>query len=193
MWHSLFFPGFLALAVAVPVQTQGQAPFGVTMGSPISKYPSCEKTEQAGWFKCETLPRSHASFEMYIIQAHPTVGVCFVKGIGKDLNRDPRGLKTRAEIEKLVGQLEQTYGRQTRIRDTLSSRSELKAEDDWMAGVKEEERIFSYDWSRGNYPNNVASIHVFARASDDRTGYAVAEFYFNNDKACDDELDKLAF
>jgi hypothetical protein len=62
-----------------------------------------------------------------------------------------------------------------------------------MAGVNEEERIFSYDWTAGNYPNNVGSIHVFARATDERTGYAVAEFYFNNEKACDDELDKLAF
>ena len=193
MHHSLFIPGFLALAISIPGQTQAPPPFGVTMGSPISKYRSCEKSEQAGWYTCNTLPRSHASFELYLIQAHPKLGVCFVKGIGKDINRDPRGVRTRAEIEKLATQLEQTYGPHTRIRDVLSPRSDLRGVDDWTQAVEDDERTYSYDWTGGNYPHDIDSIHVFASATDGQTGYVVAEFYFKNNKLCDDELDKEAF
>jgi len=194
MRHSRLLLGVLALTWSVPVQGQGQAPFGVTMGSPISKYRSCDKHEtQVGWYTCDTLPKSHASFELYAIQAHPKIGTCFVKGIGLDINRDPRGVKTKDEIKKLVLQIEQTYGPHTRLRDTLSSESEFKAPDDWMKAVEEEERTFSYDWSGGNYPNDVDSIHLFASASSAPTGYAVVEFYFKNHKLCDAELDKQAF
>lgn len=190
---SFVLSGLLALLCANPASAQGQAPFGVTMGSPISKYRSCEKTEQTGWYRCDTLPRSHAAFELYIIQAHPMIGVCFVKGIGKDVNRDPRGAKTKTEIEKLATQIAQTYGPHTRIRDALSSRSELKGVDEWMLAVEENERTFSYDWVGGPYPNDVDSVHLFASATDGETGYAVAEFYFKNHTTCDDELDKEAF
>ena len=185
--------GFLVLFSAVPAQAQGQAPFGVTMGSQISKYPTCEKTELAGWYKCDSLPRSHAGFEFYSIQAHPKIGVCFVKGVGNDIKRDARGVMTRAAIKKLAEQIEQTYGPHDRTRDELSSRSTLKNPEDWMAAVEKDERTFSYDWTRGNYPNDIDSIHVFARATSGETGYAVVEFYFKNDKQCDDELDKEAF
>ena len=193
MRYSYVLPGLLALLWSIPAQAQGQAPFGVTMGSPISKYPTCEKTENVGWYKCDSLPRSHAGFEFYYIQAHPKVGVCFVKGIGKDINRDSRGVMTRAEIKKLAEQIEQTYGAHDRVRDTLSSRSSLKNPDEWMMAVEKDERTFSYDWTKGNYPNNIGSIHVFASATSGETGYAVAEFYFKNEKQCDVELDKEAF
>jgi hypothetical protein len=193
MGYQFVLPGLLALAVAVPLQGQGSAPFGVPMGSPISNYKSCEKAEQVGWYTCKTLPRSHAAFELYIIQAHPRHGVCFVKALGKDINRDARGVRTRAEIEKLAGQIAQTYGPHTRIRDTLSSRSDLKGVDEWMQAVEEDERTFSYDWIRGPYPNDLDSIHLFASATDGETGYAVAEFYYKNNTLCDDELDKEAF
>jgi len=186
--------GLLALAWSVPAQGQGQGPFGVTMGTPISHYASCERhPEQVGWYMCRSLPKSHASFEMYYIQAHPKIGVCFVKAIGKDIDRDARGEKTKAEIKKLALQIEQTYGPHTAIRDSLSSRSSFKAPDEWLAGVEQDERTFSYDWTGGNYPNNIDSIHVFARATDGQTGYATAEFYFKNEKQCDSELDKEAF
>lgn len=193
MRYSRLLPGLLALVCSMPVLAQGQAPFGVTMGSPISKYKSCEKAQQAGWYTCNTLPKSHASFELYIIQAHPKLGVCFVKGLGKDMNHDPRGVRTRAEIERLADQIAQTYGKHTRIRDVLSSRSELKDANQWTLAVEEEERTFSYDWIGGGYPNDIDSIHVFANATDGETGYAVAEFYFKNHKLCDNELDKEAF
>jgi hypothetical protein len=193
MHHSLLIPGLIALAVSVPGLEQGPAPFGVTMGSPISNYRTCEKAEQVGWYTCNALPRSHASFELYIIQAHPKLGVCFVKGVGKDINRDPRGVRTRAEIEKLAGQIAQSYGPHTRIRDVLSSRSDLKSADEWTLAVEGDERTYSYDWIGGGYPHNIDSIHVFASATDAQTGYAVAEFYFKNHKLCDEELDKEAF
>lgn len=193
MQNSLLIPGLIALAVSVPGQAPGPAPFGVTMGSPISNYRTCEKLEQVGWYTCNTLPRSHASFELYIIQAHPKLGVCFVKGLGKDINRDPRGVGTRAEIGKLAGQIAQTYGPHTRIRDVLSPRSDLKGADEWTQAVEEDERTFSYDWTGGSYPHNIDSIHIFASATDGQTGYAVAEFYFKNHRLCDDELDKEAF
>jgi len=130
---------------------------------------------------------------MYFIQAHPKIGVCFVKAIGKDINRDSRGIMTKAEIKKLALQIEQTYGPQTAIRDSLSPRSKFKAADEWLMGVKEDERAFSYDWTDGRYPNDIESIHVFARATDAETGYATVEFYFKNEKQCDVELDKEAF
>ena len=193
MPYSRVFLGFLALVYSAPVFAQGQAPFGVTMGSPISKYRSCEKAQQVGWYTCTTLPRSHASFEFYAIQAHPKLGVCFVKGVGKDINRDPSGIRTKAEIEKLAGQIAQTYGPHTRVRDVLSSDSELTGADQWTLAVEEEERTFSYDWTGGRYPHDIDSIHVFASATDGKTGYAVAEFYFKNHKLCDEELDKEAF
>jgi hypothetical protein len=194
MRYSRLLLGVLALTWSVPVQGQGQAPFGVTMGSPISKYRSCEKhKQQVGWYTCDTLPKGHAGFEVCAIQATPTVGVCFVKGLGIDIDRDPRGIKTRDEIKKLALQIEQTYGTHTRIRDTLSSNSELKAPDEWMKAVEEDERTFSYDWSGGDYPNDIDSIHLFASAGSASTGYAVVEFYFKNHKLCDAELDKEAF
>jgi hypothetical protein len=194
MRYSYVFLGCLALTWSVPVQGQGQGPFGVAMGTPISNYSSCKKhPEQVGWYACSSLPKSHASFEIYYIQATPKIGVCFVKAIGKDINRDPRGVRTRAEVERLAAQIAQTYGPQTAIRDTLSPRSSLKAPDEWLAGVNEDERAYSYDWTKGNYANDLESIHVFARATDGQTGYATAEFYFKNEKQCDTELDKEAF
>ena len=193
-YSHIFAAGLLTLVCSGPAQSQAPGPFGVMMGTPISKYSACEKhPQQLGWYTCTSLPKSHASFEMYYIQATPKMGVCFVKAIGKDINRDARGVRTRAEIERLAAQIAQTYGPHTRIRDSVSPRSDLKAADQWMAGVDKDERTYSYDWADGNYPNDIESIHVLARATDGQTGYATAEFYFKNEKQCDAELDKEAF
>ena len=114
---------------------------------------------------------------------------------GPGQGHQPRSARRpdQSRDRELAGQIAQTYGPHTRVRDALSQRSDLKGADEWTQAVEEDERTFSYDWTGGSYPHSINSIHVFASATDGETGYAVAEFYFKNHRSCDEELDKEAF
>lgn len=190
MRYALASLGLAALLWPASVQGQAQGPFGATMGSPLSNYPSCKRLEGAPtYYTCNTLPNPDASFELYAIRAVPRAGVCFVKAIGKDIRQDARGVATRAELRKLALQVEQTYGPHSALMDRIFSSSALKAEDEWLLAVERDERTFSYHWTKGNYPNGVDKIHVLAAATSAQTGFVVVEFHFRNENACDDALE----
>jgi hypothetical protein len=189
MRNILLLLGILALLSPGSVQAQTDGPFGVTMGSQISRYPGCEPAPTPAWYACTSLPKSHPSFDGYQIQAHPVTGVCYVKAVGKRIDRDPYGIRLRSEIETLATQIMQTYGRHSEIVDHLVPNSIWKDPERWMIAVQQGQRNFSYEWHPGRaYPNNVDKVSILATGMSSQAGYVVVEFYFKNVKDCDDAI-----
>jgi hypothetical protein len=170
--------------------TSGDGPFGVAMGAPIRGLTKCAKAKE-GWYTCSELPKTHASFERYVIQATDKTGVCFVKGVGKVIAGDAYGSQLRSELGKLKEQLERVYGEHTEVVDTLAPSSIWDEPRDWMMGLAQHQRYFYYHWESSEkrvLPNSVKYFALMAEGLDNDSGRVLVEFGFTNESLCDDAI-----
>lgn len=121
------------------------------------------------------------------------VGICFVKGIGKTIRNDSYGITTKGRVDTVAKQLKQKYGTETDKLDLLFPGSIWDDSDDWMMGVRRNERFYAYSWfsEKGFKPvSEVAEIALGARAISGHDGYVVLEFYFKRNPQCDTIIEK---
>lgn len=180
-----------ALLLAGPTSAQDDGPFGVTMGSDPANY-GCIEDEPRGYYRCATLPRSHPDMEFYSLKAEPGIGVCFIKGLGKNIPSNGFGGALGVKVDEIARQVESTYG-SSRLVDYLVSGSTWDESQDWMMGIFEEERIYAYHWSEGagaTLRNGVAEVFVIAKALTPDVGYVAVEFHFSNKQECDEAAAK---
>jgi hypothetical protein len=167
-------------------------PFGVEMGTPIESLKDCSLSDKPGWYKCETLPKTHSAFDFYVLQAHSRIGVCFVKAIGHDTQTNRHGHQLMMATENIAKQLQSVYGNYKHT-DNLLPGSIWRDADDWMMSVKEKERFYSFLWEKSDsipLKNNIKSIYVSASALNTSVGYVAVEYAFDNEKECDKALEE---
>lgn len=177
---------FFAAAVFASTLVQAEGPFGVTMGSPIAEYPSCVKvSDHPGFYKCANLPKPHPSFEWYMVQAFPATGVCFVKGVGKDIADGGDGVQTKSAMLALAAQITAKYGLAPKVIDVNNS-AVFTEPQYWVMSLKQKSRTYGDLWEFASPTSTgVASIALVAGASDSSTTYVSAEFEFSNNDRCD--------
>lgn len=91
------------------VSAFADGPFGVEMGSPLSNFTNCEKTDKFS-IKCHSLSKAHYSFNLYSIVATEKTGVCVVVAITPSIASGSYGTELRLEADKIVRQLISVYG-----------------------------------------------------------------------------------
>ncbi len=180
--------GALFLLVASCISSASaneEGPFGVEMGTPAATYHYCRPAANPGWYECTQLRHGHPSFSRYEIEASPNTGVCSVLAIGNTIENDRYGVALKQEAASIARQIAEQYGLYDRINDELSSGSIWSDPQDWMIGLKKNERTFAYLWNDdGSRPNHVSSISVVAFGASEDSGFIAVHFNFRNKDTC---------
>src|SRR5690606_30552828 len=125
--------------------------------------------------------KPHPVFEAYILQIGPTQGLCFVKGLGKDVETSVYGSELRTAYTKLRDQVEQSYGTY-RETDTLLPGSIWSEPRDWMMALVKKERMLAATWNketRATLRRDLRDIYLVASALSSETGWLSLEYYFD--------------
>jgi hypothetical protein len=145
------------------------APFGIEFFSPLE---SLEVTGDLGQNKYQVQPPSpHPLFQTYIVQATPSLGVVWIKGVSEPKAVDIFGNSLRADVDRVAQQLAGKYGA-GRKNDMLLHGSFWEGAQYWMNALADHQRVYFYLWEakeRSALPDGLATI--FAGA----TGYNSAE------------------
>ena len=125
----------------------GDGPFGYDIGANVDSYSDCTSMDgNPGYYRCTAPAKPHPDMEMYLVQAFPSTGVCLIKGIGKDIDENGWGSTTKAAIDRIVTQIESVYGSSTDETDLLMPTSIWDENDEWLMGIKQDDRYYFYTW-----------------------------------------------
>lgn len=131
-------------------------------------------------------PKSNSSFDSFGLVISPTVGLCQIRAIGKDIKNNSHGYPIRDEFNSLVKSLESIYGKPKQT-DILISGSIWKEPQDWMTAVYKEERFLTANWKSQSEPmkdNDISDIGVEVRADSRSNGFLFLQYTFSNGKEC---------
>ena len=173
--------------------TVGNGPFGMSMGLrkedidiPIQEVKTC-------FYRAETLPKKHSSFQYYFLQITPVQGLSWVKSIGNPITTNPYGIDIKSAFEEMREKLERIYGRPENI-DFLMHDSIWNEPRDWMQAVENGERTLAAKWEgekSKSLPSDLESIFLYVAAEDSYTGYIAIEYAFVNHDASQKEIAML--
>lgn len=184
-----------ALFAALGPAAWADGPFGVEIGSDISRYASCSPASSGnGMYTCNAVPKPHSAFESYVLQYAPSTGVCWIKAVGKDIKDNSRGGSTQRNTDEIARQIAINYGPHTSTADFLTPDSIWDEPTDWLMGISEEDRYYGYFWeAEEGFPprNRVVEIGVLAKATSSDTGYVIVEFSGDNEEACEAEISRI--
>lgn len=186
MIRFLAIPIFCLLSISSEAQPQN-GPFGFNIGSDINIH-DCEKIDSPGKYSCKA-KKEHPDFESYGVEYYPETGICWIKGIGRNIEFDSYGVSLKAVVDKITGQIESVYGKSTDLSDFISYNALWDDADEWMMAVRQGERYYMTSWEsdEGYIPTkNVDKIFIAAQALSSDVGYPVIEFYGDNYEQCKD-------
>lgn len=172
-----------------------KGPFGLWMGMTIDDFNAvqCSTSEvAAGKYRVDTPPKPHSLFESYIVQIAPTVGLSWIKAIGKTIPTSVFGLELKGAFDALESKLAAAYGRFDRM-DTLLHDSIWNEPRDWMQSLLNRERFLMTSWSKekgAKLPDSLKSIGLVCSAIDTDSGFVVIEYTFENEAAAEAEISK---
>lgn len=172
----------LAVGFTSSIAGANDGPFGFSMGATPSVY-GCNPLNIAGMYECATAPKPHSSFETYVVQSSAETGICFVKGVGRNVTSNSYGTSIRAETDELAKQISVRYG-EPQLFDDLLPGSIWDEPRDWLVSLVKKERRYTYKWE-STPEEHVNEIYLAALAIDDDTTYPVAEFYLANYQDCE--------
>lgn len=170
----------------------GDGPFGLAMGMKVENFGDQIEKVKEGLYKTTNPPIKHPSFEFYALKISKEQGLCWVKGIGKDIPTSSNGSDVRVEFNEMEKKLDQKYGKGERT-DFLTSGSLWNESRDWMMGLLKKDRYLMKGWSKksgAKLPESINEVALMANASNSETGYLSVEYVFENKDACDAEIDK---
>lgn len=181
----------LALAftvVLLPTVTWG-GPFGFDVTSePDPQH--CKPMDVSMWYKCETVPNPHPDFEAVIIQYHPDLGFCFLKGVGRNVQTNSFGSNFKIMWEKISNQVSSVYGQPSKQVDRLLNGSIWDEPEDYMMSMLKEERVSLTLWETDPTEHSFNSIALTSKALSTETAYLNIEYYFPNSDDCDNKINE---
>ncbi|MDH2398169.1 hypothetical protein QDQ39_20395 [Providencia rettgeri] len=136
-------------------------------------------------------PKNNASFDSFGLVISPTVGLCQIRAIGKDIKNNSHGYPIRDEFSSLVKSLESIYGK-SKQTDVLISGSVWREPQDWMTAIYKEERFLTARWKNQSEPmksNDLTDIGVEVRADNRSNGFLFLQYVFSNEKECLSEIE----
>ena len=162
-------------------------PFGLEMG--MSHQVITADTEEIALnrYRKNELPKKSTLFESYVVQSTPETGLCYLKGIGKDIRANDFGSAVRSEFEDLVRLLERKYGTPHEQYDFILAGSIWDNPEDFMMGLYKGDRVLVASWESSEaqrLSDSLQTIGVGASALSTNTGYIWLEYYFLNYDEC---------
>jgi hypothetical protein len=167
-------------------------PFGLEMGMTIQQIGGNPQQVAPGKYKTTVVPKPHSSFESYVLEVGPHSGLCWIKGIGKNVSTSQFGVELHGAFDELKGKLDQVYGT-SKVADYLLPGSMWTEPQYWMMGLLKKDRSLVAFWnasSGAKLPEGLKVVALMTSPINTNTGFVSVEYAFTNEKACDAELSK---
>lgn len=126
-------------------------PFGIEMGMTLAQIRRISKTipEPVGDNKYYiTPPKTNDMFEKYLVHIDPDYGVCWLKGIGKDIYTNGYGERLKSTFENLVESIRGTYGKELIRTDELKDGSIWGEQEHFMYALERGDRKLYAAWTK---------------------------------------------
>lgn len=176
---------FVAIGLtAFPAYADG--PFGISMGTPISELKGCSPIIPGKW-RCDTVPRPHSTFANYIVQAHPSTGVCWIKALTGEIASNDFGSQLTSRFDEVAAQLDEVYGKGESM-SALMPGSIWKEPREWMMALAKGDRYHARKWAAGSgveLKNNIKTIYLGIVARSTSMGLIALEYAFQNEAECE--------
>jgi hypothetical protein len=174
----------LVLSTVTPAFAEG--PFGISMGTPVSELKDCSPVLPGKWV-CAQVPRPHSTFGKYVIQAHPSTGVCWIKALTSEVSSNDFGIQLRSKFDEIASELNEVYGE---VKDTsfIMPGSTWHEPKYWMMALLKGDRHLARIWNKGPktpLKNNLKRVGIIASASSTSSGAISIEYTFENGAECD--------
>lgn len=163
-------------------------PFGLRMGMTKLELHAGKQLEP---FKYElsSVPKPHAAFESYVAEVTPKAGLCYLKGVGKDIQSNVYGVEIKTQFANLKNQLTQNYG-EPEVIDTLLPGSIWNEPNEWLMALRKNERTLIAIWKKENgapLKGGVRVVYLGAGANRGDSGYVSVDYEFDNKDQCEAE------
>lgn len=176
----------------------GSGPLGLEAGLSVDliEKMSGEKLqlsdEAENLYMLKSPPKSNSSFDAYYVVVSPTVGLCAIRAIGKQIDTNSHGTQLRSSYDEMKSALTGIYGKPQNL-EYLTQGSIWREPNDWMMGLYKQERAHWSKWEgKQSSPlkSNLSMVAVGAIALASDSGYVRVEYAFNNFTACTEEIKK---
>ncbi|WP_429154313.1 hypothetical protein [Aeromonas media] len=166
-------------------------PFGLAMGMTKEMFKGHLTPVSTGVYMLDTPPKAHPQFEQYVVKISDKTGLCWIKGVGKDIPTNGHGIQLKSEFDDFERKLDERYGSHKRT-DFLVSGSLWNDPQYWMRGLQKEDRYLYSVWGKEKnpLPNELLEIGLFAGATTGDNGYLTLEYSFTNKELCDRDVEK---
>ena len=166
-------------------------PFSLRKGMTIKElkqHGALVSDETPGFYHSRQLKNGHNSFESYTLIVSPTIGLCKIIAVGKNIESNSSGAQIREVFDFLKEPLVAKYGSPSDNFDFLAVGSIWNDRGDWMMSLVKKERHLATFWTSENLPDNLKNIGLNAHALSPSTGYLKLTYEFDNAEACLAEL-----
>ena len=175
----------IASCAALPNLPANAAGFGIEFGADPEQL-GCVPVAANGAYRCDKVPKPHSAFELYLARASEEHGICWVKGVGKDIADNRYGTSTKHKVEDLKASLERNYGPPSEARDFVMANALWDDSDEWLMAIAKKERIFMYHWDDVSFKNpKLGEMYLAAGATGSSEGYVMLEYYSTDHEACE--------
>jgi len=166
--------------------------FGLKKGMTIQEIDKKAVNLKNGYYKINP-PKPYDFFEQYIVRVSPKQGLCYIKGISKDIYTNGYGISLKSKFYELEELIDKKYGKHKRT-DYLALDSIWDRPRDFMMGLLKEERFFYSQWNKETGLKNIDNLKeilsgIWALSSD--KGYITIEYYYDNYDKCQEELKRI--
>lgn len=159
-----------------------KGPFGLWMGMTLSDFEAPLDEVSPCKFIAPGVPKPHSAFEQYVCEIAPSLGLSWIKAIGKPIQTSIYGSELKAAFDIMEQKLVASYGRQKK-HDFLMHESIWNEPRDWMQSILNMERVLMCEWSKETgalLDNSLSSIALVLGALDTSSGYIAIEYSFEN-------------
>ena len=170
---------------------QNDAPFGLRMGTArdeVLRVVGSYRETQPGFFQVLDVPEKDADFEGYGLVVSPTMGLCKIMAVSKDVPLNASGDRLKDTFAKIAASLDERYGKHE-IFDYLKAESFWKGSENWSMALAKRDRVLAGTWTPPA-STGLGSVLLESVASKPDVGYLELHFESENFLACRDELAK---
>ncbi len=166
------------------------APFGLTQGMTLKELGGKPDPLRDRMYRFETVPKPHSAFESYVLQIGRQSGLCYIKGVGKNVETSVYGTDLQVAFQVMRDRLVSVYGVPDAERDELLTGSIWREPNDWMMSLLKEERLRFSHWKLANRDDakDIQTIFLYATALSTDTGFISVEYYLSNHDQCEKEI-----
>lgn len=167
--------------------------FGLEMGKKFEDYPSVNFKKLEGTsYQVTNIPIPNRLMEMYVVAYTENTGICFIKGVSKDIATSSYGTELNTQYNSISDALNKKYlGSYTREKTNyLQSGSLWNEPRDYMMSLITKERYIFTSWEAKSYSSDVAQIFLAQSALSQDEGYIMLEYYGRGWDSCQEEAKK---